>query len=65
MHNWIREKILWILLINQTHYQHGYLQAQTLVDTVFQLVLNISTVPITNTTINIYQEEVEGARISL
>ena len=65
MNNWISGKILWILLINQTHYQHGYLQAQTLVDTVLQPVLNISTAPITNTTINIYQEDAEGARISL
>ena len=38
---------------------------QTLVDTVLQPVLNISTAPITNTTINIYQEDAEGARISL
>lgn len=47
---------LLILLIIHTHYQQVYRQLSVPVDTAFPAVLNISTVPITNTTKNIMKK---------
>lgn len=47
---------LLILLIIQTLYQQVYRHPSGLVDTAFAAVLNISTVPITNTTKNIMKK---------